>query len=132
MPRSSSSWSGWEVDPSADGIAVGAPFSAAMVLRDVREADGGFVAVTDEALLRAIQTLASEGGVLAEPAAAAAFAGIDPAVEAGLCSREERIVALVTGTGLKNLQYLRPQTAPFEVQGTLEEVGAVLALSIPG
>lgn len=111
----------------ADGIAVGAPFSGPMVLRDVRETGGGFVAVPDEAMLQAIRTLARSGGILAEPAGATAFAGLERALAAGLLDRGERIVVLVTGTGLKAQQYLQSTASPLEVQGTLEEVERALA-----
>lgn len=106
----------------ADGIAVGAPISASLVLRDVRESGGGFVAVSDESMLRAIRTLAATGGILAEPAGAAAFAGLEPAIEAGLIDRGETIVVHVTGTGLKSPRYLRSNIAPTEIGATLEEV----------
>jgi threonine synthase len=92
------------------------------VLRDVRESGGGFVAVSDESMLQAIRTLAATGGVLAEPAGAAAFAGIEPAMEAGLIGRDETIVVHVTGIGLKSPQYLQPRNAPTEIGATLEEM----------
>jgi threonine synthase len=106
----------------ADGIAVGAPASAALVLRDVRESGGGFVAVSDESLLEAIQTLAFTSGILAEPAGAAGLAGLQSALAAGLVERDEIIVAHVTGTGLKSPQYLRPETSATEIGASLEEV----------
>jgi len=106
----------------ADGIAVGAPISASLVLRDVRESGGGFVTVSDESMLQAIRTLAATGGILAEPAGAAAFAGLEPAMEAGLIDQDETIVVHVTGTGLKSPQYLQPKVPPIEINATLEEV----------
>jgi threonine synthase len=113
----------------ADGIAVGAPVSAALVLRDVRESGGGFVAVSDESMLEAVQTLAATSGILAEPAGAAGLAGLQSALAAGLVERGETIVAHVTGTGLKSPQYLRPQVSPTEIGASLEEVERVVGLS---
>ncbi|MDI3339304.1 MAG: threonine synthase [Sphaerobacter sp.] len=86
----------------ADGIAVGDPLSGAPVLRDVRESGGEVVAVSDDAMLQAIGTLAAAAGILAEPAGAAALAGLEVALEAGLVRRDERVVVLATGTALKN------------------------------
>ncbi len=74
-----------------------------MVLRDVKRSGGGFVAVSDDDLRGAMRTLASQGGILAEPAGAAAFAGAEQAVARGLIRREEKVVVLVTGTAMKNL-----------------------------
>lgn len=110
----------------ADGIAVGAPVSAGLVLRDVRETGGGFVAVSDEAMLAALQTLAATGGIVAEPAGAVAFAALKPAIEAGLIGEDEVVVAHITGTGLKNPQYLQSEKSSLEVEGTLEEVERVV------
>lgn len=110
----------------ADGIAVGAPISAQLVLRDVRETGGGFVAVSDEDMLGAVRTLASRGGIVAEPAGAAAFAGLEAALQAEMIDPEELVVAHVTGTGFKNPDYLLPAATAFEVGATLEEVERVV------
>lgn len=110
----------------ADGIAVGAPVSAELVLRDVRETGGGFVAVSDEAMLDALQILAATGGIVAEPAGAAAFAALGPAIEAGLVGEDEVVVAHITGTGLKNPHYLQPEKSSLDIEGTLEEVERVV------
>jgi threonine synthase len=59
------------------------------------------VAVTDDALLRAITTLAARAGVGAEPAGAAALAGLESAVAGGLVDRLETVVLLVTGREVK-------------------------------
>jgi threonine synthase len=59
------------------------------------------VAVTDDALLHAVTTLASRAGVGAEPAGAAALAGLECAIESGLVDRSETIVLLVTGREVK-------------------------------
>ncbi len=112
----------------ADGIAVGAPVSAALVLRDVRESGGGFVAVPDESMLEAIQILAVTSGILAEPAGAASLAGLQSALVAGLVERDETIVAHVTGTGLKSPQYLRPGASATDIGASLEEVERAVGL----
>jgi threonine synthase len=41
--------------------------------------------------------------VFAEPAGAAALAGLEAALAAGVVERDERVVLLVTGTGLKDV-----------------------------
>jgi len=112
----------------ADGIAVGVPVSAALVLRDVRETGGGFVTVSDGTMIDAIGELASKCGVLAEPAGAAAYAGFRSALEAGLIDGNEETVVHVTGTGLKNPQYLKPNIAAPTVHASLDEVRRALGL----
>jgi threonine synthase len=119
------------VEPNtiADGIAVGNPVSAGMVLRDVRRSGGTFVAVSDDDLRLAMETLASRGGVLAEPAGAAAFAGAKQAFERGLIARDERVVALVTGTAMKNLGFARPTTTAATISADLSEVRHAIGIS---
>lgn len=106
----------------ADGIAVGNPVSAGMVLRDVRRSNGSFVSVSDDELRSAMATLASRGGVLAEPAGAAAFAGTQRALDAGLIARSERVVTLVTGTAMKNLGYVRPSINAITITADLSAI----------
>ena len=53
--------------------------------------------------MAAIPTLAQGCGVFAEPAAAAAYAGLVRAVEQGLVGADERTVVLATGSGLKDI-----------------------------
>jgi threonine synthase len=93
-----------ELDPAAtvaDGIAVVRPAIGDAVLAAVRRGGGGMVAVGDGLLLRAVATLARRAGVGAEPAGAAALAGLEPAIEAGLAARSETMVLLVTGREVK-------------------------------
>ena len=118
------------VEPTtiADGIAVGNPVCGDLVLRDVRASSGGFVSVGDEALVEAMRDLAS-AGVLAEPAGAAAYAGLLAAIEAGLVRRSELATVLITGTVLKTLQYARPATRAADIDGDLGDVERVLSFT---
>jgi threonine synthase len=93
-----------ELDPAAtvaDGIAVVRPAIGDAVLDAVRRGGGGMVAVSDGALLSAVATLAAWAGVGAEPAGAAALAGLEVAIERGLADRLETVVLLVTGREIK-------------------------------
>jgi threonine synthase len=87
----------------ADSIAVGRPRDARFALQAVRETGGAFLTVRDEEILQAMQTLAREVGVFAEPSAAAAFAGLEKAVREGMVGEEEEVVVMATGNGLKDV-----------------------------
>lgn len=107
----------------ADSLVVQTPRNARLCLRRVRESGGAGVAVSDEAILAAIARLARTTGVFAEPAAAAALAGLEAALEEGLIDRGERAVLLVTGTGLKDVPAaLRAVHRPPPVAPDLEAV----------
>ena len=87
----------------ADSISTGLPRERVKALAAVRETDGAYLSLSDEEILRAIPALARYTGVFAEPAGAAAYAGLIKAVEVGMVSREETIVVLNTGNGLKDV-----------------------------
>ena len=87
----------------ADSLVVRAPRNAAMALAVVRASGGGGVLVSDDAILDAIGELARATGVFAEPAAAAALAGLLAALDEGIVARDERVALLVTGSGLKDI-----------------------------
>ena len=91
----------------ADSISAGLPADRIKGLAAVRETDGAYIKVTDEEILAAIPTLARGCGVFAEPAGAAAYAGLVKAVELGLVHPDERIVVLSTGNGLKDIASAR-------------------------
>jgi threonine synthase len=92
-----------EATSIADSLTVRVPRNATLCLRRIRESGGSAVAVPDRAIVAAIGTLARTAGVFAEPAGAAALAGLDGALEQSLVGRDERVVLLVTGSGLKDV-----------------------------
>ncbi len=87
----------------ADSICVGKPRDHIKALRAVRESGGAMIAVDDEQILDAMRTLARKGGVFAEPAGATGFAGLVQAASASMLGKDERVVCLVTGNGLKDV-----------------------------
>jgi threonine synthase len=93
-----------EANTIADSISAGVPRDRAKALRAVRQTNGAFVAVSDDAILQSIPTLARLTGVFAEPAAAAVYAGAQRAVSLGYIQPDERAVLLLTGNGLKDVK----------------------------
>ncbi len=95
-----------EVTPTtlADSISVGKPRDPIKALRAVRESSGTMLLVSDEEILEAMRILGREAAVFVEPAAAAAFAGLLRALAEGGLDREERVVVLLTGSGLKDVR----------------------------
>lgn len=87
----------------ADSISVNAPRDSSKALTAVRQSHGAFLAVPDDAILQAILPLARLGAVFAEPAGAAAYAGLVEAVRQKLVLPTETIVIINTGSGLKDV-----------------------------
>lgn len=113
----------------ADSLVVEAPRAARPALRALRESEGSAVIVGDEEILAAMRELAGSTGVFAEPAAAASLAGLRKALEEDLVDRDERVVLLVTGTGLKDVSAaLRSAPAPEPVPAEIEAVARRLGI----
>ncbi len=88
----------------ADSISVGKPRDAIKALRAVRDTAGSMVLVSDDEILEAMRILGQKAALFAEPAAAAAFAGFLRAREEGVLAKDERVVVLLTGSGLKDVR----------------------------
>ena len=58
--------------------------------------------VTDNEILQAYRLLAAQVGIFAEPASAAALAGLIKHVKRGLDPRGKTVVCVLTGHGLKD------------------------------
>ena len=97
----------------ADSISVDLPRDGLRAVRAITQTGGNCVVVSDEAILRAIADL-GRAGIFAEPAGAAAYAGLRQALENGLIDPEDPVVVLNTGSGLKDTRaaMLAIQPAP--------------------
>lgn len=91
----------------ADSINAGKPRDATMAIRAIKESGGSGVKVSDEAITAAIPKLARETGVFVEPAAAAAYAGFIKCCESGAIKSDERVLLMLTGNGLKDVDAAR-------------------------
>lgn len=116
----------------ADSISAGLPRDRIKALAAVKETDGAYLTVSDEEILAAIPALARGCAVFAEPAGAAAYAGLVKAVDQGLVSPDERIVVLNTGNGLKDvasamkaIEQLGPQ--PYRIGPNMDELKRIVA-----
>jgi threonine synthase len=113
----------------ATAIRIGAPVSWKKAMTAIRESDGTAETVTDEEILSAQKMLARVEGLFVEPASASSIAGLIKLVENGVIDRDECIVCVTTGHGLKD-----PDTAvkmsekPVEVDAEISAVEDVLGL----
>ncbi len=88
-------------DTLADSISVDVPKGGYYALDKLNKYSGRCITVTDEEILEAQHELASLSGLFAEPASSAAFAGFKKERENLPC--EAKVVLLITGTGLKDV-----------------------------
>jgi threonine synthase len=108
----------------ADSISVCCPSNAHWARRAVLETSGLSLVVTDAEILAAQQRLAATTGIFAEPAAAAAAAGLFKLQAGpGRLLRGAKVVVLVTGHGLKDVDApLSRISIPAAIDPLLEEV----------
>lgn len=90
----------------AHAIANPLPPSGNRILRKVREGRADVIAVTDAEILAAQAFLAQKEGLFVQPAGAAPVAGIRKLAAAGTLRPEHRVVAILTGSGLKDTSAL--------------------------
>jgi threonine synthase len=86
----------------ATAIRIGNPASWKLAEAARDESGGKIAAVTDEEILNAYRLIASKEGVFAEPGSAASIAGVLQSVENGSIPKGSRVVAVLTGNGLKD------------------------------
>jgi threonine synthase len=116
-----------KVDTIADSISAGLPRDRIKALRAVVESGGAYVRVTDDEILAASPAPARGCGVFAEPAAAAAYAGLVKAVGDGLIDPDERVIVMSTGSGLKDVSAaIRSVASPPVISPDLADVWRVL------
>ncbi|MEM4733381.1 MAG: threonine synthase, partial [Candidatus Bathyarchaeia archaeon] len=114
----------------ATAIRIGAPVSWKKALTAIRESKGTAETVTDDEILSAQKLLARDEGLFVEPASASSIAGLIKLVENGEVDKDERIVCVTTGHGLKD-----PDTAvkmsekPVEVDAEMAAIEDVLGLT---
>jgi threonine synthase len=108
----------------ADSISVSCPSNARWARRAVLETGGVSLLVSDDEILEAQRRLARTTGIFAEPAAAAAAAGlVKLQASEGRLKRDQQVVVLVTGHGLKDVDApLSRITLPPPIEPVLEEV----------
>lgn len=124
-----SEWAAVQTRTFADGIDVGDPYFGRQALDAVARTGGSWLAVSDDDLRSAIATLARMGGLLAEPAGAAALAGVIADREK-LGETDQTVVALVSGTGLKDQRWLPSDGGrAVPIAPTLDAVERALAAS---
>ena len=90
-------------DTMADSISVNLPSDGLRALRAATQTGGAYLTVNDQQILAAIADL-GRVGVFAEPAAATAFAGVAQAKAQGLLAADAPVLAMITGSGLKDVR----------------------------
>ena len=96
-------WYPMEENTLADSIAVGVPRNADKAIQAIKESNGIVVNVTDEEIMAAQKLLGCTCGVFGEPAGVTGTAGVKKLCEQGVLGKNDTVVSVVTGNGLKDV-----------------------------
>jgi threonine synthase len=124
---------GWEVckpqrpDTIAKSLAIGDPADGPYALELARETEGVIESVTDNEIRQGIRLLAETTGVFTETAGGVTIGVLTKLAEAGRIGSDERVVAYITGEGLKTLDAVRESFEMHEIEPTLDAFEAEFA-----
>jgi len=111
----------------ADSISVDIPRNFRMAKKFINEYQGSGLKVSDQEILNASKTLTSSFGIFSEPAASAAYAGYLK-MKSNI-KTNEKVLVLLTGSGLKDLNAVQPLLQmPEPVEANLNAVEKFLKL----
>lgn len=112
----------------AKSLAIGNPADGWYALETVRRTGGALDAVTDDEVVEAIRLLARTEGIFAETAGGVTIATLAKLAARGIVRPDERVVAYVTGNGLKTVEALVGRVGPTAtVAPSLAEVEELVA-----
>src|SRR5204862_7277302 len=120
-------------DTDTKGLAIGEPADGPYALALDSNSGGAYDTVTDDEIRSGIRLLAETTGIFTETAGGVTVATLAKLADRGDIDRDERVVAYITGEGLKTLDATRDGFEMYEIEPTLEgfeaEFEAVAAAS---
>jgi threonine synthase len=105
----------------AQSLAIGAPADGDLAIATARASQGAIYAVPEEDVGPNMSLLAETTGVFGETAAGVTVGALRAAAAAGELSEDDRIVVLVTGSGLKTPQLIDARPGR-EIDADVEEL----------
>jgi len=101
----------------AKSLAIGDPADGFHALEEVRRSGGAMASVSDEEIVEAVGLLARTEGVFTETAGGVPIGVLSKLAARGVVRPDERVVAYVTGLGLKTLE---PFAGAFGVAASIQ------------
>lgn len=112
----------------ATAIRIGNPVSGRKALAAIYNTGGHSTTVTDDEIVYAQKLIARKEGVFVEPASAASVAGILKLRKDGVIDKDEKVVAICTGNGLKDPEAaVRFSEKPLDCANSVEDVERLLS-----
>jgi threonine synthase len=114
-------------DTIAKSLAIGNPADGPYALDLARRSGGSIDAVSDEEVVAGIRLLAETTGIFTETAGGVTIAVLRKLAERGDIARDERVVAAITGDGLKTLDAVRGTFEAHAIEPTVHAFERELA-----
>jgi threonine synthase len=115
----------------AKSLAIGNPADGIYALDLARRTGGAIESVSDAEIRAGIRLLAETTGIFTETAGGVTTAVLAKLADAGAIGRDERVVAIITGEGLKTLDAVRDGFRIEQIEPTLESFEAEVATTAP-
>ncbi|MEM1508035.1 MAG: threonine synthase [Candidatus Bathyarchaeia archaeon] len=113
----------------ATAIRIGSPVNWKKAVKAIKESNGLAETVSDEEILDAQMLLARREGIFVEPASAAAIAGLIKLARTKLIDKDEVVVCILTGHGLKDPEIiLKIHSKPVEMEADVNAIVKMLEL----
>jgi threonine synthase len=124
-------------DTIAKSLAIGNPADGPYALDLARRSGGSIDSVTDDEILEGIKLLARTTGIFTETAGGVTVAVLSKLAQRGDIDPDERVVAYITGDGLKTLDCARGTFETWEIEPSIasfeaahEQLAAVAGSSL--
>jgi threonine synthase len=112
----------------AKSLAIGNPADGWYALDAIRKSGGACASVTDDEVLDGIRLLARTEGIFAETAGGVTIATLAKLTAEGVIRSDERVVAMITGHGLKTVEALADVVGPTAtISPTLDSFAQAMA-----
>ena len=108
-------------DTVAKSLAIGAPADGDLAIATARASGGAIYAVPEEDVGPNMSLLAGTSGVFGETAAGVTVGALRAAAAAGEIGEKDRVVVLVTGTGLKTPQLIEARSGR-EIEADVDQL----------
>jgi threonine synthase len=116
---------GWDVckpqkpNTIAKSLAIGNPADGPYAVELARKTGGSVDSVTDDEIVEGIRLLAETTGIFTETAGGVTTAVLRKLAERGDIGQDERVVAVITGEGLKTLDVVRGSFETHEIEPSI-------------
>jgi threonine synthase len=112
----------------ATAIRIGNPVSGRKALHAIYDTGGYSVTVTDDEIISAQQLLGRKEGVCVEPASAASIAGLKKLKAMGIVDKDEKVVCICTGNGLKDPDtIIKNSPPPISCKNSVKAIEEILS-----